>query len=107
MGSVKGAQPQPAGKPADAARPEITERVLAYFRRNSEAMDSVEGIARFWVRGDRGAVERSVAELHARGLLDRRLIGGAAFYSLPRDGSATPAPAARPIRPGASATSAS
>ena len=109
MKSAKEAQPEqdPEEKPAEAARPEITERVLAYFRRNSEAMDSVEGIARFWVRGDRGAVERSVAELHARGLLDRRLIGGAAFYSLPRDGSATPAPAARPIHPGASATSSS
>src|SRR3989441_7588542 len=85
MGSVKGAQPQPAVKPADAARPEITERVLDFFRRNAEAMDSVEGIARFWVRGDKSVVERSGAELHAQGLLDRRLIGGTAFYSLHKD----------------------
>src|SRR2546426_7731069 len=94
MGSVKGAQPQPAGKPADAARPEITERVLGYFRRNSDAMDSVEGIARFWVSGDKSVVELSVAELHAQGLLDRRLIGGTAFYSLHKDASEPRLPAA-------------
>ena len=98
MGSVKGTQPQPAGKPADAVRPEITERVLGYFRRNSEAMDSVEGIARFWVRGDKSLVERSVAELHAQGLLDRRLIGGTAFYSLHKDASGPRLPAAGKTR---------
>ena len=61
--------------------PDIAERVLAYFRRNTEAMDSVEGIARFWVREDREVVEQCLADLHARGLLEQRLIGGTAFYS--------------------------
>lgn len=65
--------------------PDITERVLAYFRRNTEAMDSVEGIARFWVREDRDVVEQCLADLHARGFLERRLIGGTAFYSCPDD----------------------
>src|SRR5437867_1809768 len=89
MGSIKGTerQPAPAEQPAAAARPEIAERVLDYFRRNSEAMDSVEGIARFWVRGEKSVVTRCVAELHARGLLDKRLIGGTAFYSLRKEAS--------------------
>jgi response regulator RpfG family c-di-GMP phosphodiesterase len=68
-----------------AVRPEITERVLAYFRKNASAMDSVDGIARFWVREDRSVVERGLADLHTRGFLDKRLIAGTEFYSLRRD----------------------
>src|SRR5882672_1178239 len=89
MESVKGTEPQPepVEPPADGSSPEISERVLAYFRRNSEAMDSVEGIARFWVRDDRSVVERALVDLHEKGLLDRRLIGGTAFYSHHREDS--------------------
>jgi len=96
MGSVKGTEPQPkpVETPGTGARPEISERVLAYFRRNSEAMDSVEGIARFWVREDRSVVERALADLHRKGLLDRRLIGGTAFYSHPGESSGARADAA-------------
>jgi response regulator RpfG family c-di-GMP phosphodiesterase len=67
------------------SHPDIAQRVLGYFSRNSEAMDSVEGIARFWVREDRAAVERCLADLHARGLLERRVIAGTDFYSLARE----------------------
>src|SRR6267142_803548 len=97
MESVKGTEPQPepVEAPADGSSPEISERVLAYFRRNSEAMDSVEGIARFWVREDRGVVERALADLHDKGLRDRRLIGGTAFYSHPRGPSAARTDTAR------------
>ncbi|MEK7283803.1 MAG: response regulator, partial [Acidobacteriota bacterium] len=87
MGFARGKQPHPDGPPkapAPVSR-DIAERVLAYFRRNTEAMDSVEGIARFWVREDRDVVEQGLADLHARGLLDRRLIGGTAFYSCHND----------------------
>ncbi len=66
-------------------RPETSERVLDYFRRNATAMDSVEGIARFWVHEDRAVVEACLEDLHAQGLLDRRLIAGTAFYTLHRD----------------------
>ncbi len=89
MGSNREAQPEPGGSPSEASRPDITERVLAYFRRNSEAMDSVEGIARFWVRENKGVVERAIDDLHERGLLERRLIGGTAFYLLHRGASRT------------------
>src|SRR5207247_4748336 len=66
-----------------------------YFRRNSEAMDSVEGIARFWVREDRGVVERALVDLHEKGLLDRRMIGGTAFDAHPRGPSAARTDTAR------------
>jgi response regulator RpfG family c-di-GMP phosphodiesterase len=91
MASSRRKHPNPAQAPREvldeAARQGITERVLAYFHRNSDAMDSVEGIARFWVREDTRVVESTLADLQARGLLDRRLIGGTAFYSLHKDGS--------------------
>jgi response regulator RpfG family c-di-GMP phosphodiesterase len=102
MAFVKGRQPQPDDdrKPSAPAHPDIAERVLAYFRRNSEAMDSVEGIARFWVREDRDVVERCLADLHARGLLARRLIGGTAFYSSHNDlAGDSPALPARSVVP--------
>ena len=98
MGSLKGTKPaaDPGDTPGTSGRPEISERVLAYFRRNSEAMDSVEGIARFWVREDRSVVERALAGLHESGLLDRRILGGTAFYSLRKD-AAAPRPAPRRV----------
>jgi response regulator RpfG family c-di-GMP phosphodiesterase len=107
MGFLKSAQPrnEPADESAGAAHPEISERVLGYFRRNSEAMDSVDGIARFWVRGDKSHVERSVVDLHARGFLDRRLIGGTAFYSLHKGSPGSDAPTAGVIRPAADVSS--
>src|SRR5947209_13049942 len=98
MASMRAKQPNANGAPGSPARPQIAERVLAYFRANTGAMDSVEGIARFWVREDPGVVERCLADLQARGLLEKRLIGGTAFYSCRKDGAATgaavPAPAA-------------
>jgi response regulator RpfG family c-di-GMP phosphodiesterase len=69
---------------AEPVRPEIAEQVLAYFQRNARAMDSVEGIARFWVHAERDVVHACLEALHARGLLERRLIAGTPFYSLRR-----------------------
>ena len=104
MGSVKGREPQPEGQPEAQARPEIAGRVLAYFRRNAEAMDSAEGIARFWIREDRDVVERCLTDLHSRGLLERRLIGGTAFYSCHHESGGPdpgrPAPESRTERAG-------
>ncbi len=72
-------------------RPDIAQRVLSYFQQNARAMDSVEGIARFWVHEDRDEVERCLLDLHACGLLSRRLIAGTAFFSLP-DPAEAPVP---------------
>ncbi len=99
MASMKGKQPQANGSPESPAHPRIAERVLAYFRANTGAMDSVEGIARFWVREDPAVVEHCLAELHASGLLERRLIGGTAFYASRKDGPARGAAAALPALP--------
>src|SRR3989442_5540500 len=98
MASMRGKQPSPVDSPGSPATPHIAERVLAYFRANTGAMDSVEGIARFWVREDPGVVEHCLADLHARGLLERRLIGGTAFYSS-RKGLAAAAATAAPANP--------
>ncbi len=65
-----------------AARAAIRERVLGYFQKNAQAMDSVEGIARFWVHEDRSVVEQCLRELHEAGMLTRRPIAGTDFYSL-------------------------
>lgn len=79
-----------AGEPVAAFRPDIAQRVLRHFQRNAQAMDSVEGIARFWVHEDTRVVERCLADLHARGLLERRTIAGTDFFSLaPHAGGAT------------------
>jgi response regulator RpfG family c-di-GMP phosphodiesterase len=77
-----------------APRPDISERVLSYFQRNSEAMDSVEGIARFWVHEDTSVVERCLEDLQVRGLLEKRTIAGTDFYLLKtRAPQAAPPPA--------------
>jgi response regulator RpfG family c-di-GMP phosphodiesterase len=70
--------------PADA-RTDISDRVLQYFQRHSDATDSVEGIARFWVHEDRSVVEQCLANLHAQGLLNKRTIAGTDFYSLRKE----------------------
>jgi len=90
MGFARGKQPGPdAGESPDApGLSRIAERVLAYFRHNSCAMDSVEGIARFWVREDPRVVERCLVDLHSRGLLDKRIIAGTTFFSFAKAGAA-------------------
>ena len=60
----------------------LEHRVLDYFRQNVRAMDSADGVARFWVGDQIVLVERCLADLHCQGLLDKRTIGGTDFYSL-------------------------
>jgi response regulator RpfG family c-di-GMP phosphodiesterase len=76
-------------------RPDIGERLLRYFRQNPTAMDSVEGIARFWVHEEQGVVERCLKDLHARDFLDKRTIAGTDFYYT-REPRMTPAPPEQP-----------
>ena len=45
-------------------------------------MDSVEGIARFWVGEKREIVEQCLNELHVRGFLAKRMIAGTEFFAL-------------------------
>ncbi len=60
----------------------LGHRVLEYFRQNARAMDSADGVARFWVGEQVSLVERCLVDLHHQGLLERRTIGGTDFYSL-------------------------
>lgn len=80
-GRERPAPPESQRASSEEARPDIAERVLQYFRDNPTAMDSVEGIARFWVHEERGVVESCLLDLHRRGLLDKRTIAGIDLYS--------------------------
>jgi response regulator RpfG family c-di-GMP phosphodiesterase len=96
---------QPGGRtPAGRVRPDIAERVLRHFQQNAQAMDSVEGIARFWVREDPGVVEACLLDLHARGLLEKRTIAGADFYLAHAEPAGAPAEPARSGAMGAAAS---
>ncbi len=84
--------------PIGSERPQLEERVLDYFHRNSHAMDSVGGVARFWVGENHGRVERCLVDLHRRGLLQKRTIAGTDFYSLQQEPQR---PASQQSRPAA------
>ncbi len=71
--------------PIGSERPPLEQRVLDYFHRNAHAMDSVGGVARFWVGENHGLVERCLVDLHGRGLLQKRTIAGTDFYSLQQE----------------------
>jgi response regulator RpfG family c-di-GMP phosphodiesterase len=93
-GAGRAERDEVTGAKSPGTRTDIAERVLAYFQRNSQAMDSVQGIARFWLHEDHAVVERCLGELHDRGLLARRNIAGTDFYSLPQSASPDTVPAA-------------
>ena len=80
----------------DAERSRLEKRVLDHFRRNSRAMDSAEGVARFWVGENHHVVERCLIDLHHRGLLQKRTIAGTDLYSLEKDRELTKAESGRP-----------
>jgi response regulator RpfG family c-di-GMP phosphodiesterase len=67
--------------------PELAKKVLEYFSRNSQAMDSVDGIARFWLNEDPERVARCLTELSANGHLESRIIGGTTFFSVRGEGA--------------------
>ena len=76
----------------DAERPELEARVLDYFHQNSNAMDSADGVARFWVNENLRLVESCLLDLHRQGLLQQRTIAGTEFYSLHNDPQRPAAP---------------
>ena len=75
---------------------DLKEKVLNYFRHNSQAMDSVDGIARFWVQEDRSLVERCLSDLHTQGLLKGKYVAGTLFYCLPHRLSQPGSPQGKP-----------
>ena len=75
------ALPGRRGAAGEGARPDLADRVLRYFAEHPAAMDSVEGVARFWVHEERGVVENCLLDLHRRGVLDKRTIAGIDLFS--------------------------
>ena len=53
-------------------RSDIAERILHYFRSYPRAMDSVEGIARWWVKADAFSVGQALEELTAMKVVGKR-----------------------------------
>jgi len=98
IGKQKRSGPDVGLLPAGEPRSKVAARILRHFDVNAQAMDSAEGIARFWLNEDPVEVERCLEDLTARGLLLRKAIAGSSFYSLPRrsmtDNLPLPAPAA-------------
>ncbi len=76
----------------DVERSDLEARVLDHFHQNSHAMDSAEGVARFWVNENLRIVERCLLDLHDQGLLQKRTIAGTDFYSLQKDPQRPAAP---------------
>ncbi len=56
--------------------------ILRYLESNPDALDTADGIARWWIGMDLGVVEPSLQKLTFLGILQRRVIGGQIYYSL-------------------------
>lgn len=72
---------------SDEALPPAAEALLAYWGTNPDAMDSVQGIAQWWLAGSAGRlsmpeIEQALNVLVARGLVVRRtLADGTEVYA--------------------------
>lgn len=61
---------------------QLALRILDYFRRHPRAKDSVEGIARFWVRADPLEVRRALDKLVELKLVEMRKNASMDLYSV-------------------------
>jgi hypothetical protein len=57
---------------ADTKHSEIAEKILQYLHCYPRAMDSVEGIARWWVKADELSVGEALDELTAMKVVGKR-----------------------------------
>lgn len=61
---------------------ELQRRIVAYLATHPDALDTLDGIARWWVESDRYAVAPALTGLERRGVVQRRELGGAIYYAL-------------------------
>ena len=64
---------------------ELMRKVLRYLETHPDALDTAEGIAKWWVYADEKAVEKVLQRLMHKGILQRRKLGESAYYGLHRD----------------------
>jgi hypothetical protein len=60
----------------------LQRRIVAYLAAHPQALDTLQGIARWWVESDPSAVEPALAQLERRGIVRRRQLGAAVYYAL-------------------------
>lgn len=60
----------------------LQRRIVTYLAAHPQALDTLDGIARWWIETDRKVVEPALAELERRGIVRRRELGAAVYYSL-------------------------
>ena len=82
-------------KQPDVADQDLSSAILAYLAERSQAMDTVEGIAEWWLMRQRvifvvQQVERVVQQLTSRGILETVEHGRTTLYRLRRPESEEP-----------------
>ncbi len=63
----------------------LCQQIVAFLAENEGAMDSVEGIARFWVGNDELAVRSALDCLVSSGVVVAQVLSSGAYYSLTPD----------------------
>lgn len=69
-------------KSAEREAPELLRKILRYLEAHPDALDTAEGIAKWWVYADGKTVEKALQKLVQKGILQRRKLGGSSYYGL-------------------------
>jgi len=74
-----------ACKNTEREAPELMRQILRYLDAHPDALDTADGIAKWWVYADGKAVEKAIERLMQKGILQRRKLGGLSYYGLHQD----------------------
>lgn len=74
--------PSDMRSPRPKAAAALRRQIVAYLAAHPRALDTLDGIARWWVEDDPKAVEPVLAQLEHRGIVRRRELGAAVYFSL-------------------------
>ena len=64
------------------SRSNTLRRIVLYLETHPRALDTIDGIASWWVREDRRAVQRGLDLLERAGVVERKELGGAVYFAL-------------------------